>query len=262
LAHRFLNAYLEASGDYSGVGVLRFYCVYRALVRAKVSCIRAHQSHVRAPERARAMREYHGHLRLAARLATSARSALILTHGLSGSGKTFIAQQLLESLGAIRVRSDVERKRLRGLAATARTGSGIDSGLYATEANTQIYARLQAVAKNLLAAGYPVIVDAAFLLRRQRDLFRVMAQDLGVPFAIACCRAGTDTLRGRVARRERSGVDASDAGIAVLEQQQATQEPLGADEKPYVVDIDTEAGEPARGEATRTLARRLGLDTA
>jgi uncharacterized protein len=41
LAWRFLNAWLESSGDYSGIRVLRFYLAYRAMVRAKVSAIRS-----------------------------------------------------------------------------------------------------------------------------------------------------------------------------------------------------------------------------
>ena len=43
LARRFLNAYLEQTGDYEGLEVLRYYLVYRAMVRAKVACIRAGQ---------------------------------------------------------------------------------------------------------------------------------------------------------------------------------------------------------------------------
>jgi len=41
LASRFLSGYLERTGDYDGVQILRFYVVYRAMVRAKVACMRA-----------------------------------------------------------------------------------------------------------------------------------------------------------------------------------------------------------------------------
>src|SRR6185369_3112753 len=44
LAHRFLNAYLEITGDYEGLRVLPFYLVYRAMVRAMVACERARQA--------------------------------------------------------------------------------------------------------------------------------------------------------------------------------------------------------------------------
>ncbi|MFH1604932.1 MAG: AAA family ATPase, partial [Pseudomonadota bacterium] len=115
LARRFLNANLEYTGDYAGVRVLRYYLVYRALVRAKVSCLRVQQPGIAAQEQNSAEHEVSRHLLLAERLAVSAQAALVIMHGLSGSGKTTIAQDLAQTLGAVRLRSDVERKRLHGL---------------------------------------------------------------------------------------------------------------------------------------------------
>ena len=43
-AARFLNAYLEQTGDYEGMAIIRFYEVYRALVRAKIARIRLNQN--------------------------------------------------------------------------------------------------------------------------------------------------------------------------------------------------------------------------
>jgi aminoglycoside phosphotransferase family enzyme len=121
LAYRFVDAYLDATGDFAGLKVLRFYLVYRAMVRAKVSCIRAHQAGIDAADRERSARAYRGHLDLARRLSRPGTPALIAMHGLSGSGKTTVSLELLEALGGVRLRSDVERKRLHGLNAAART---------------------------------------------------------------------------------------------------------------------------------------------
>ena len=260
LAFRFLDAYLESTGDYAGLRVLRFYLVYRALVRAKVSCLRAHQTGLAAREKSELEREYRRHLHLAERLAAPAHAALLIMHGLSGSGKTRIAQGLLEALGAVRLRSDVERKRLHGIAAEARTGSGLDAGLYTPEASERTYARLAELARAVLAARYPVIVDAAFLKRAERDRFAGLARDAGARFLIAACTAPAATLRARVAEREREARDASEAGLAVLERQFATGEPLAPDETGYTMTIDAERGAAAPEAAA--LALRLGLEPA
>ena len=258
LAFRFLNAYLERTGDYAGLRVLRFYLVYRALVRAKVSCMRARQPGMVARERSEIEQEYRRHLHLAERLAAPRHAAMLIMHGLSGSGKTTIAQGLAEALGAVRLRSDVERKRLAGLAAEARSGSELDAGLYAPGASEHTYALLRALAREVLAAHYAVIVDAAFLKRSWRRHFAELARDAGATFAIATCAAPAATLRARVALREHSARDASEAGLAVLERQLATAEPLDADESAHTLAIDAQhsAGAP---EAA-ALAQRLGLE--
>jgi aminoglycoside phosphotransferase family enzyme/predicted kinase len=258
LAFRFLNAYLERTGDYAGLRVLRFYLVYRALVRAKVSCMRAHQAGMAAREQSEIEQEYRRHLHLAERLAAPRHAALLIMHGLSGSGKTTIAQGLLEALGAVRLRSDVERKRLFGLAAEARSDSGLDAGLYAPGASERTYAHLAGLARELLAARYPVIVDAAFLRRSWRDRFAELARGAGAAFAIAACTVPPATLRARVALRERAARDASEAGLAVLERQLATEEPLAADETAHALAIDAERG--AGPPEAAALAQRLGLE--
>lgn len=259
LAFRFLNGYLEITGDYAGMRVLRYYLVYRALVRAKVSCIRAHQPHVAVQEKADAERQYRSRLQLAESLSSHSPRALIIMHGLSGSGKTTIAQTLLESLGAVRLRSDVERKRLHGLEAQTKTDSELDAGIYAPVETERTYNRLAELACQVIAADHPVIVDAAFLARQQRDLFCRLARVMAVPFAIISCTAPEMVLRDRIGRREREGKDASEAGLAVLKRQLAAQEPLGEDEAEHALTIDSEQGMKSAGKLAEALALRLGL---
>jgi len=247
LARRLLDAYLAATGDYAGLRVLRFYLVYRAMVRAKVACIRAAQPGLPLPEREAVAAEYRGHLALAQRLARPGPAVMVAMHGLSGAGKTAVSQRLLELLGAVRVRSDVERKRLHGMAAQQRSGSATGGGIYTAADDRLTYSRLAALADECLAAGHPVIVDATFLERRWRELFREFARERGVPFVLLACAAPEAVLRSRVASRERAGRDASEAGLAVLEQQIARLEPLEIDEVEDAIILDTgEACSPMR----------------
>jgi predicted kinase len=165
---------------------------------------------------------------------------------------------LLEALGAVRLRSDVERKRLYGLSPQARPGSQLNAGLYAPGAGERTYERLAGLARELLAARYTVIVDAAFLKRAMRDRFAELARSAGATFAIASCTAPAAALRARLAARERDARDASEAGLAVLEHQLATEEPLAADEARHALAIDAEHGAGAQDAAA--LAQRLGLE--
>ncbi|MDP1995790.1 MAG: AAA family ATPase [Gallionella sp.] len=223
LAFRFLNAWLEAGGDYEGVALLRYYAVYRALVRAKVAALRAEQS-------AGGNAGVSECLQLAERLTQTTPPQLWITHGLSGSGKTTLTQSLLQEQGMIRLRSDVERKRLAGLGALAHSGGAPDEGLYTQHASYRTYEHLALLAEGLLDAGWPVIVDAACLARWQRDLFRDLAQRRGVPFRILDIRADHATLRQRISQRAAQGKDASEADLHVLQQQIETARPLDADE--------------------------------
>jgi aminoglycoside phosphotransferase family enzyme/predicted kinase len=244
LAARCLDAYLEATGDFGGVALLRFHVVYRAMVRAKIATLRAHQSGMSPQDRARLGHECTGYLDLARRVADGKRPALVLMHGLSGTGKSVLAGALMERIGAIRVRSDVERKRLHGLEATARSGSAIGAGLYTANASEATYEHLLAVTRSVLEAGWPVIIDAAFLRRADRARFLALAESLAVPRAIVACRAPVATLRARILRRAALGTDPSEAGVEVLGRQIATAEPLTEAELRWAVEVDTTKEDP------------------
>ena len=236
---RFLNAYLEISGAYEAARLLPYYLVYRAMVRAKVACFRCHQTDLSAPQRETLRLEFASHLRLARAFTARRQPCLIITHGVSGSGKTTVTQPLVEHLGALRLRSDLERKRLHGLDAMARSGSTIGAGLYAEAVTQATYNELHRLARLLIDCGWPVIVDAAFLKRNQRDRFRALAAETKVPFLLLECHADPDELRRRVAQRAAAGMDASEATPAVLEMQLASAEPLTAKERASALAIDT-----------------------
>jgi len=255
LASRFLNAYLEVTGDYGGLEVLRYYLVYRALVRAKVNVLRARQPQVSPMEKKRLGRLVHGYLDLAQDYTMRRPPALMITHGVSGSGKTSATQSLIELAGAVRIRSDVERKRLHGLAPLARSGSGMGRGIYTPAANAATYAHLERLARRILASGMPVVVDAAFLKRAEREAFRVLAADMGVPFVILDFTAPAELLAARVATRAAGGRDASEAGVSVIARQLATREPLAPEEMPATFTLDT--SRPVTPRTWRPVLARL-----
>jgi len=231
LAWRLLDGYLAQTGDFAGLQALPYYQVYRAMVRAKVSAILATEH----PEHAD-ISACLSYLQLADRLAHDRHPALLLMHGVSGSGKTWLSQQLLQQLGGIRLRSDVTRKRLFGLK-PLQDSATIPGGIYTREASARTLATLVKDARGLLAAGFLVIVDATFMHRRWRAPFQALAAELQVNWRIVSLAAPTDVLQARIAQRQLQGTDASEAGLAVLESQLANLEPFDADEASHVIDL-------------------------
>jgi len=257
LACAFLDAWLSASGDYAAARVLPWFLCYRALVRAKVDALRAGQLAPGSPPAVAAAAECAAFLALAAGYTARGPGRLIITHGVSGSGKSWLATRLVAALPAIRLRSDVERKRLAGLAPQAASGSPLDAGLYSAAATRGAYERLAVDAGELIAAGFDTIVDATFLDAAERGRFAAVAHAAGAPFAILDCTAPQDVLEARIAARRG---DPSEATLAVLAQQLTRATPLGARERRSAVAIDT-AHAPdvaALAAALRAAAARPG----
>jgi aminoglycoside phosphotransferase family enzyme/predicted kinase len=254
LAQRFVNDYLEETGDYSGLGVLPFFLVYRAMVRAKVAAIRAAQPKDAAAA-ARDHASFRSHLALAEAFARPWRTAIVITSGLSGSGKSFLAAKLAATGDWIRLRSDVERKRLAGLQGRDDSHSAVGAGLYANGASERTYARLAELAADIVAAGFPVIVDATFLTRAQRRMFRDLAAALRVPFAILAPQVSASRMRERVVARKAAATDPSEATVAVLDRQLAIAEPLDDDEARTAVAFDCEGTVDAQALAAAVAAR-------
>jgi uncharacterized protein len=249
LAWRFLNAYLEADGAYSGLAVLRFYVVYRAMVRAKVHLMRACQENVPDAESSRLRNAYRSYVALAQRCTALGRPTILLMHGFSGSGKSTIASSLAEELGGVEIRSDVERKRLHALPRLGRSHSAIATGLYGQDATRATYARLAEAVRIVVTSGYTAIVDAAFLLRWQRALLREVAASTGVPIAVVDVATPSWLLRSRITARAARANDPSEASHAVLEHQLATAEPIAPDEELPVVCLDGRRALDAMGVA-------------
>lgn len=237
-SHRLLSDYLEYSGEFDGLPLLRLYTCYFAMVRAKVNLL-GESLHDTALTSSKGYREFLRYLALAQSCTQPQRTFLAITHGVSGSGKSTIAGALTEISGAVRIRSDVERKRLAGLAPEQRSGSKQKETLYSTAMTRKTFSQLETQAITAIEAGFPVIVDATFLHRKARDQFHRLADHLSVPFVIIDCVAQIDELRRRLIEREQRGADASEADVTVMEKQLAAAQALTSDEQAHCVHADS-----------------------
>ena len=240
LAWSFLNAWLEHTGDYAGLQVLQYYRVYRALVRARVAGLRLAQveGEVGGDKRAASLREVLRYLALALRFTEPRTVELWLAHGFSGAGKSTQSQALIAERGVVRVRADVERKRLFGLAPQA-SSAAVPGGIYTAEASQRTHEALAQAARWALGAGHTVLVDATFLNPAMRQRFMALAAQAQVRCRILSFEAPLAVLRERVRSRQLAGGDASEASVQVLESQWAAAQPLSPAEEALTVHVDT-----------------------
>jgi len=239
LAGIFVNRYLEITGDYSGMSVFGLYFVYHCMIRAKVAAVRSGERR-KAVGREQDIGQLKHYLAVAARWIKRPSPIVVGMHGFSGSGKTWLATELLPELPAIRVRSDIERKRCLGLAETASSKSPPGGGAYTVRARAEVYESMMEIIDGLIEAGFNVIADASFLMHRDRQLLEAVASrnDLAVVWIDAS--ADNDELLRRLQRRAAVHDDASEADTGVLDYQYKHADPLTAEELKHTVLVATD----------------------
>lgn len=233
LASALLNGWLQRTGDFGALPGLRFYLVYRALVRALVEVLKARGS--LAADGLTPARDY---VACAARLASAPQPYLLLCHGYSGSGKSVASEALATRIGAIRLSSDTERKRAHRFAPPDH--HALPAVAYSRKTIDLHYDALLAIARRVLDAGYPVLVDATFLKQRHRASFIELACVFDVPVFLLDFHTTARQLSERVRKRATDPGQSSDANAAALVRQLANEEPLTPDEAALTVAFDTD----------------------
>ena len=229
-ACEFINHYLEITGDYHGLQVLNYYKLYRAMVRAKVTGLRLQQLNSSTDEYHHDADELNNYLQLAMGYCQLEKGSIIITHGISGSGKSWLANQLKNNINAIVIHSDKERKR--------RFSNQPD--LYSDNITEKVYEHLLATANDIISAGYNALVDATFLSPEHRQQFKHAADKLDVEFYILNCIADKSILESRLQLRSKENNSMSDADINILHKQLENYQPLTDKEQVYTIDIATE----------------------
>jgi predicted kinase len=210
------------------------------LVRAKVMALLAGEPRQTAEgQRDLQLRRHVGYLDVAEQALRQRSACCVMMSGLPGSGKSWLAAQLAPELEAIQVRSDLERKRMAGLAPLQPSHSHVGAGIYSEAQTAVVYQRLEQCVAEILSGHRIAIVDANFGLRSQRDAVAQLCSLLEVPLMVVHCEAPMPLLRQRIQSRLGSGSDPSEADVAVLEAQLAQRAPISADELLTVIAADT-----------------------
>ena len=227
-----MNTYIEQTGDWEGIQILRFYLIRQAYVRANVTAFLLDDPAVPIIEKNQAEETAGHYYQLAYDYTKYCQGQLILMSGLSGSGKSTVARYLARRLTAIHIRSDAVRKHLAGVPLYERGGED----LYSSEMNGKTYSRLLELGILLAKEGYTVILDAKYDRNNLRREAINCAEANNIALKIIHCTAPIEVLRSRL--QNRTG-DIADATVDLLTSQQLAAEPFSEIEKRYLITIDT-----------------------
>jgi uncharacterized protein len=239
LAGILVNHYLECTGDYPGMSLFNLYFVYHCMIRAKIAAVRFGERH-EAERQAEDVAQLKHHLAVAIRWIKRPPPIVVGMHGFSGSGKTWLSSQMLAELPAVRVRSDIVRKRCLAIAESAGSQSQPGRGNYTVRAMRDVYKVMLDTIERLIEAGFSVIADATFLMRKDRQLLEALAGRKGAALVWIDVSADNDELVRRLQYRAATRDDASEADTAVLAYQRKHSDPLTAAELEYTVFITTD----------------------
>ncbi|VXD11402.1 bifunctional aminoglycoside phosphotransferase/ATP-binding protein [Planktothrix paucivesiculata] len=232
LGNRFLNTYIEQTGDWEGLQLLPFYLTRQAYVRAKVNSLILDDSAISEEQKEIAKQEAIQYYKLAWQYTRRSSGGMVMMSGLSGSGKSTTARQLSKRLNAIHIRSDAVRKHLAHVPLHESGGEEI----YTPEMTDKTYKRLLELGLLLAKQGFWVILDAKYEQQERREEVIETCHTHQLPLQIIECTAPMDILQERLQQRQG---DISDATVDLLTSQRATSQPFTDSEKNYLTTIDT-----------------------
>jgi len=268
ISRRLVEAYVRIADDKDAFNLLEFYQCYRAMVRAKVTCLRMQEIDVSEYAHRKSRREAQRFLENAYGYAVAFnRPTLWAVCGLPASGKSTVGVALAEALQCRVLQSDVIRKQQFGIEPEESAEAAFESGIYSREATSLTYGKLVLQAQAEAAAGKSVILDATFGRRDQRLEVVRLARDLDADYIFVQCRAPLKLLEERLRRRER-GKTVSDARLHHLEQLRQRFESLDDIPDDHRITVDT--GRPLEenlhailkhdyAHLSREIARKAGL---
>ncbi|MFZ0614720.1 MAG: AAA family ATPase [Desulfobacterales bacterium] len=253
-ARDLVDVYVRNAADPDAFALLDFYKCYRAMVRAKVACLRLVELGPGEYAYHKTRREAGQYLALAYRYALKfTRPVIWVVCGLPASGKSTIAEALGKVLGLATLRSDAVRKQLFEIPAETAVIQPFGEGLYAPEVTALTYGRLLLQAQEQVAGGRSVVLDATYGSSRQRREVLRLARDADANVLFIECVARPEILIERLRRREK-GSSVSDARVQHFHRIKERFEPLEDIGEDMRILIDTEEPLP------QNLSRILGHD--
>ena len=224
LSRIFVSAYVDQSRDRELVKLLDFYKCYRAYVRGKVESFKLDDPYIAPAEKSQTLETASSYFDLA-HAYTRSKPILLITTGLVGTGKTFLAQALAKRLGLAVISSDVTRKQLASIPITEHRFEEFDSGIYSPVFSRKTYDKMFSEAKGILSDGGSVILDASFIRAEERLKAKQLAEETNVKFLIIECILDEEIIKQRLAQRLEKD-SASDGRWEIYQSQKKAFEPV------------------------------------
>jgi len=245
LSRHLVYNYVHYTHDLDLLRLIRFYKCYRAYVRGKVESFKGADPALPPREKDRAWEAARRYFALADRY-TGARPYLILTSGLTGTGKSRLAKRIASDLDLPLFRSDMIRKELAGLPPATHPAVSFGRGIYTPEMNRRTYGALLEKAEEELRKGKPVLLDAAFLKEAERKDAEELAQKMDARFFVIETRCPEETALNRLQQRGKEGSDPSDGREEIYQAQKSHFEALtGLPPGSHLVVSTADRGDPA-----------------
>lgn len=203
LGDEFLREYVARAADPAPRSLQNFYIAYRAVVRAKVDCVRVEQGHPEAADDARR------HLHLAADRLRDGAVRLVIVGGGPGSGKTTVSRALAEVLGAQVISTDDVRRELRDAGVISGAVGALDSGLYAPESVARVYDEVLRRAEAAVTGGCSVILDGTWRDEEATGRARRLAESTETPLTEFTCVLPVEEAGARIRARTQTTSDAT-----------------------------------------------------
>jgi uncharacterized protein len=227
LSQFFIETYVQESGDSGVLDLLDFFKSYRAYVRGKVTSFRLDDSTLSAGEKGEVVASAQGYFQLARSYhQVFPRPAMILVVGLTGTGKSTVAQELARRWGLSYLSSDITRKALAGIAPDERRYESFGEGIYSPEFSRRTYDAMSQQAEQCLQSGRSVVLDGTFRNAAQRSDAIETARRVEADGWIIECSLPEEEARHRLERRSQEGTSASDARWELFHQLQQEWEPV------------------------------------
>lgn len=239
LSHQFVQSYVKFSQDLDMLRLLPFYKCYRAYVRGKVESFKLDDKYISERDKEDARFTASGYFDLAS-FYVRPRPALLITVGVTGTGKTTIAEAMARHTGLVVISSDVVRKQLAGVPSAEHHFDSFGTGLYSPEFSRRTYDTMIGRARDFLASGTSVILDASFIKAADRLKVKDLADEIGVDMFVLECRANEDLIRTRLSGRMNEGT-VSDGREEILDPQLRTFEPVTDSSTGHRIEIDSSA---------------------
>jgi uncharacterized protein len=210
LGDYFLTEYSRLAGDTAPRSLKDFYIAYRAVVRAKVDCVRVAQGHPDAAADAQR------HMNIALEHLRAGTVRLIVIGGGPGTGKTTLANALSEQIGAQVISTDNVRRELQQAGTISGSPGVLNTGLYAPDNVSAVYDEVRRRARLCLKGGQSVILDGTWRDPHQRERARCLADEIDVPITEFTCVVPQDVATTRIQNRAATTSDATAEVAAAL----------------------------------------------
>jgi hypothetical protein len=253
LSSHLIQEYIERSGDQGIHEVLNFYKSYRAYVRGKIHGFQLNDPHI-SPETKQDIvqhaRKYFDlskyYAELFSRDLGAIRPLIFVVSGLTGTGKSTVAQKLAIDYHAAQINTDVVRKQHAGIEQYERHHDEFHTGLYSPENIDKTYEQVMDLARKHLRKKENVVLDATFQKRNYREMVRNVAQTHDAIPVFILCTCPDEVVKRRLEERLKKK-SVSDGRWEIYREQKKTFEPFSPDEPFLPMDTSNESYEYRMG---------------